>query len=80
MVAWLWQLAWPLVFVYFAWRGRREPAYRAHWAERLGWVKPMSNHPVWVHAASLGELRGVVPLWHALLANGHALFITTLTP
>ena len=80
MVAWLWQLAWPLVFVYFAWRGRREPAYRAHWAERLGWVKPMSNHPVWVHAASLGELRGVVPLWHALLAHGHALFITTLTP
>lgn len=79
-VALLWQVAWPLVFVYFAWRGRREPEYRAHRAERLGGVAPTTTRPVWVHAASLGELRGAAPLWHALLQAGYPLFITTLTP
>jgi 3-deoxy-D-manno-octulosonic-acid transferase len=31
-----WLLATPLVLAYLLWRSRRQPEYRAHWAERFG--------------------------------------------
>src|SRR5699024_3363575 len=49
------------------WRGRREPAYRSAWHERLG-----AGHGdavpgrLWLHAVSLGETRAAAALVEAL--------------
>lgn len=78
------RLAWyallPLVGLYFWRKGRREPLYRQHWAERCGHIKTRLHHPIWMHSASLGEFRGAAPLASALLAEGYQIIITTLTP
>jgi 3-deoxy-D-manno-octulosonic-acid transferase len=66
-----WWLALPLVLARLWWRGRREPGYRQHLAERLGFYAPMSSRPgklLWVHAVSVGETRAAEPLINALLA------------
>lgn len=75
-------LALPLVLGYFAWRGRREPAYRQHWRERLGWVDAVPQDALWIHAASVGEVVLIAPLIEALIAEfPHSpLLITTMTP
>ncbi|MDA3920255.1 MAG: 3-deoxy-D-manno-octulosonic acid transferase [Salinisphaera sp.] len=72
----------PLVLVYFAWRARREPAYAKHWSERLGVVARRTDRPLWVHAASVGEVILVAPLIHALQERwpDHAILLTTMTP
>jgi 3-deoxy-D-manno-octulosonic-acid transferase len=48
------------------WRGRAEPGYRAHWAERLGFGPPELPGRLWIHAVSLGETKAVEPLLAAL--------------
>lgn len=75
-----WLLGWPAALVWLWRRGRREPAYRQHLAERLGVVAPRHDRPVWVHTASLGELRGAAPLVRALCAAGFPVRLSTLTP
>ena len=56
----------PLVPLRLWWRGRREPGYRAHIAERFGRYKEADRAPrevvLWVHAVSLGETRAAIPL------------------
>ena len=49
------------------WRGRREPMYRDHWRERLGWSRS-EDEPgrLWLHAVSLGEARAAAALIDAL--------------
>lgn len=76
----LWTLGLPLVLGYLAWRGRRDPAYRAHPWERLGRYRPALPGAVWVHAVSLGELRSAVPLIRALLMRGERVVTTHFTP
>ena len=39
-----------------------------------------ASRPIWVHSASLGEMRGAAPLIQALLDQRFNLVITTLTP
>lgn len=75
-------LALPLAFAYFAWRGRREPAYRQYWAERLGLGADMPRDALWVHAASVGEVVLIEPLLSALAERfaQSPLLITTMTP
>jgi 3-deoxy-D-manno-octulosonic-acid transferase len=79
-----WRLAWvcglPVALAWLWRRGRREPAYRQHLGQRLGLVPCRGDRPVWVHAASLGELRGIAPLVHELCAAGVPVRLTTLTP
>jgi 3-deoxy-D-manno-octulosonic-acid transferase len=76
----LWVILLP-VFLAFLWRrGRREPLYRQFWAERWGSVHTLLKNPIWVHSASMGEIRGAAPLVRALLAAGYPVFVTTLTP
>ena len=61
------RLALPLVFARYAWRARREPAYGAHWGERLGGLVGAARPGrLWLHAVSLGETRAATPLIEAL--------------
>lgn len=68
-------IALPWVLVRLAWRGRREPGYRARVVERFGFY-PHAHHgpapegarPVWIHAVSMGETRAIAPLVRRLAA------------
>ena len=76
----IWRILLP-VFLAFLWqRGKREPLYRQFLGERWGKVKTSLKNPIWIHSASMGEIRGAAPLVHALLAAGYPVLVTTLTP
>lgn len=75
-----WHIGLPIVLGYFWLRGRKEPLYRKFLAERFGRVDRQLEKPVWLHSASLGELRGVMPLIDVMLKNGLDVLVTTLTP
>lgn len=78
----LWLLL-PWVFMHLWWRGRRQPAYREHIAERFGWYEVTPQRPViWLHAVSVGETRAAEPLLRALAMRypGHELLLTQMTP
>ncbi|MES2667511.1 MAG: glycosyltransferase N-terminal domain-containing protein [Pseudomonadota bacterium] len=82
LLAWsaLWTVGLPLIWVYLRRRGRKDPMYTAHLAERLGRYGTTLPGAVWVHAVSLGEVRSAVPLIQALLAQGDRVVITLFTP
>lgn len=62
-------LALPWVLARLAWRARREPAYVKALGERFGRYAAAPAGPVlWVHAVSVGEVRGSAPLVRALAA------------
>ncbi len=81
-----WWLALPLVLARLWWRGRREPGYRRHVAERLGFYcgpTPEQGRPLlWVHAVSVGETRAAEPLIDRLLAAypQATVLLTHMTP
>lgn len=72
----------PLLHAYLVWLGRKDPAYRMGIEERWGWgdYRSVAQGSVWVHAASVGEVRAAQPLIDRLLRDGLPLFITTNTP
>ena len=78
-----WWLSLPLVLARLWWRGRKEPGYRQHLAERFGlYRQPAPSQPlIWVHAVSVGETRAAQPLIDALLAAypHHAILLTHMT-
>jgi 3-deoxy-D-manno-octulosonic-acid transferase len=80
----LWRLALPAVLARLWWRGRKEPGYRRHWAERLGRYGPAlpPRLTILVHAVSVGETRAAEPLVDALLAQwpGCRILLTHMTP
>ncbi len=79
-----WCLALPLVLARLWWRGRKEPGYRQHMAERFGFYKNRgtARQMIWVHAVSVGETRAAEPLVDALLHAypEHAILLTHMTP
>lgn len=78
-----WWLALPLVLGRLWWRGRKEPGYREHMAERFGFYSIRPGRPVlWVHAVSVGETRAAEPLIDALLREypDHSILLTHMTP
>lgn len=79
-----WWLALPLVLARLWWRGRKEPGYRRHLAERFGFYpSPPSAGPcIWVHAVSVGETRAAEPLIDAMLQTypQHSIVLTHMTP
>ena len=87
MARWLYSallyLLLPPAFVRLWLRGRRNPAYRARWGERLGLVPPLPQAPrIWLHAVSVGETIAAAPLLRALQARlpAHDWLVTTTTP
>jgi 3-deoxy-D-manno-octulosonic-acid transferase len=76
----LWHLGLPLLLVYLWKRGRKDPLYQQHLAERFGCYPQHLPGSVWVHAVSLGELRSAVPLIRALLDRGETVVTTHFTP
>ena len=80
-----WWLALPLVLARLWLRGRQEPGYRQHWAERLGCYGRQSKSlmpTLWLHAVSVGETRAAEPLIDALLAQWPdcRIVLTHMTP
>ena len=50
-----WALLLPVVLVYLWHRGRRDPDYRSHLAERFGFYgRDLPKDVIWLHAVSLG--------------------------
>jgi 3-deoxy-D-manno-octulosonic-acid transferase len=80
----MWWLALPLVLGRLWWRGRREPGYRTHLGERLGFYgRRLDKRPtIMVHAVSVGETRAAEPLIEALLAArpDARILLTHMTP
>jgi 3-deoxy-D-manno-octulosonic-acid transferase len=72
LLAWLW------------WRGRKEPGYRRHMGQRLGFldVQPASNGCILIQTASVGEIQAARPLIQALRQEwpDHSLMVSTHTP
>ena len=76
------RVALPLLLLRLWWRGRREPGYRGHLAERLGEYRIAPRRELlWVHAVSVGEVRASVPLVRALQREfeGHDVLLTCMT-
>jgi 3-deoxy-D-manno-octulosonic-acid transferase len=84
LYSFLWWLALPLVLARLWWRGRKEPGYRGHVGERLGFYEavPPARLTFMVHAVSVGETRAAEPLVEALLANwpDSRVLLTHMTP
>lgn len=76
----VWHLALPLVVLALWRKGSKEPLYRQFWRERFGHLLCQLDKPIWVHSASMGEMRGAAPWIQALLGKGFAVVLTTLTP
>ena len=79
----LFYVAQPLVWLRLLWRGRLQPEYRQHIAERYGfYTNKLSGPVIWLHAVSVGETRAAEPLIAALLARhpNHSLLLTHMTP
>jgi 3-deoxy-D-manno-octulosonic-acid transferase len=76
------RLALPLILLRLWWRGRREPGYRQHVAERLGrYSSAKTEKLLWVHAVSVGEARASAPLVQRLQKTlpDHAVLMTCTT-
>lgn len=78
------RLVFPLIWLRLWLRGRKSPAYRLRWRERMGLSSQQrpSRQPLWVHAVSVGETLAAQPLIAAIRAQypDLPLLITTMTP
>ena len=84
----VWWLIIPLALCRLWWRGRKEPGYRQHIPERLGFYRAidraqgsLSSAYLWVHAVSVGETRAAEPLIDMLLDSypHHTILLTHMT-
>ncbi len=80
----LWYLLLPFLFLRLWLRGRKAPAYRQRWKERMAWGyrRGTLKGCLWVHAVSVGEALAAAPLIERLLADypDVPLLVTTTTP
>jgi 3-deoxy-D-manno-octulosonic-acid transferase len=78
----LWCLLLPALLLFISFRSLRQAGYRRHLGERFGSYPMSCKAPIWLHAASLGEVKAAAPLLQALRAEHPAvpLLITCQTP
>jgi 3-deoxy-D-manno-octulosonic-acid transferase len=77
----LWHVALPFVLARLWRKGLKEPGYRAHVLERLGfYTGKVGRGAIWIHAVSVGETRASAPLIHALVASNQRILLTHTTP
>lgn len=71
-----------IVFYLYGIRGKKNPAYRYHFAERFGHVTATNNSPLIFHCASVGEVLAATPLIKQLQLQHPdlAIIITSNTP
>ena len=86
----------PVIFVYFLYRGIKEPRYLKHFSERLGLLpsQPLDSNKlnesksnkntktILIHCASVGEIKASIPLIKRLSQESKLshLIITNTTP
>lgn len=73
----------PFIWLRLLWRSRRLPAYRQHWAERLGFPPFRLTDPcILFHCVSLGETIAAEPIIRRLQAQfpQFTLILTSMTP
>jgi 3-deoxy-D-manno-octulosonic-acid transferase len=73
----LWVLATPLLALAAALNSRHKGDFSARF---LGSLPATTDHPIWVHAASVGEVNSIRPVLAHLLDRKLPLFVTTFTP
>lgn len=79
----IFNLALPLILLRLYWRGRRAPAYRQRWRERLACYRGESLQDViWFHAVSVGEAEAAFPLIKLMRVRypDARFLVTTTTP
>jgi 3-deoxy-D-manno-octulosonic-acid transferase len=78
----VWCAALPLSLAYLLYRSVAQPAYRQALGERFAHYTASSARPIWLHAASLGEVNAAAPLLRELRARypDADLLITSQTP
>lgn len=69
----------PAFMLWFLWRGWRNAANRGSLKQRLGYGPVRSDRPLWLHAASVGELRALAALLPEL-DDAAPILITVTTP
>lgn len=77
----LWHVAIPWVLFRLWLKGKSEPAYLQHIAERFGFYSssPPFKADIWIHAVSMGETRAATPLIEELLAKGYQVLLSHMT-
>ncbi len=74
-------VALPFAALRFVWTGWCNRANRGSLRERLGFaLEPRADHPLWLHAASIGEVRSLAVLLRLLHRAGFTLLVTVGTP
>jgi 3-deoxy-D-manno-octulosonic-acid transferase len=78
----VWCVALPLSLGYLLYRSIAQPAYRQGLGERFARYPASAERPIWLHAASLGEVNAAAPLLRELRAlyPDADLLITSQTP
>ncbi|MBD3368413.1 MAG: hypothetical protein GF405_09635 [Candidatus Eisenbacteria bacterium] len=62
------------------WLAWRRASGGTEWRERLGELPRSTDRPVWVHAASVGEVAAAEPVVRELVSRGREVLLTTMTP
>lgn len=72
----------PVIAIWIGIKCIRVPAFRKNVMQRFAWVKPIKGRNIWVHCASVGEIKAATQLIVGIIKDHpkHNIVITTTTP